>query len=132
VKEVLVEAYNSVGKVERYHSFLRRVYKIIYDKLYDTKTSAEISLQITVKTINDLVGPDGIIPTLLVFRAYPKITNNSVLSPITTKRAKTIRKTSNEVRRYYTKRYIEDALRIRNSPDIIVILKLLIQSDVKV
>jgi Zn/Cd-binding protein ZinT len=91
-----------------------------------------MSLQIAVKTINDSAGPDGIIPILLVFGAYPRMTNNSVLSPITTKRAKTIRKTSNEVRRYYTKQYIEDVFRIRNSPNIITIFKLPIQSDIKV
>jgi hypothetical protein len=51
-----------------------------------------------MKIINDSVGPDGIIPTLLVFGAYPRMTNNSVLSPITTKRAKTIRKASNKIR----------------------------------
>ena len=33
VKEVPVEAYNSVGKVERYHAPLRRVYKIISSEL---------------------------------------------------------------------------------------------------
>jgi hypothetical protein len=124
MKEMLVEAYNSVGKIERYHGLLRRAYKIICNKLRDTKTSAKISLQIAVKTVNDSVGPDGIIPTLLVFGAYPRITNNSVLSLITTKKAKAIRKTSNEVRRYYTKQHMEDVLRIRNSPDITVIFKL--------
>jgi hypothetical protein len=56
-----------------------------------------------VKTINDSARPDGIILILLVFGAYPRITNNSALSLITTKRAKTIRKASNEIRQYYTK-----------------------------
>jgi hypothetical protein len=132
VKEMPVETYNSVGKIERYHGFLRRAYKIIYNKLRDTKTSTEMSLQMAVKTVNDSAGPDGIIPTLLVFGAYPRITNNSVLSLITTKRAEAIRKASNEVRRYYAKRHVEDVFRIRNSPDITVIFKLPIQSDVKV
>jgi hypothetical protein len=124
VKEVPVEAYNSVGKVKRYHGFLRRAYKIICDELRDTETSAEVSLQMAVKTINDSVGPDGIIPTLLVFGAYPRMTNNSALSPTTTKRTETIRKTSNKVRWYYTKRHIKDALRIKNSPNTTAIFKL--------
>jgi hypothetical protein len=118
--------------VERYYNPLRQAYKIICNELRDTKTSAEISLQIAVKTINDLVGPDGIIPTLLVFGAYPRMSNNSPLSPTTTKKTKAIRKASNEVRKYYAKRHVEDALRMRNSPDTIVILKLPIQSDIKV
>jgi hypothetical protein len=124
MKEVPVEAYNSIGKIERYHSLLRQVYKIIYNELRDTKTSTEVNLQIAVKTINDSAGPDGIIPILLVFGAYPRMTNNSVLSPITTKRAKAIRKTSNKIRRYYTKRHVEDVFRIRNNPNTIVIFKL--------
>jgi hypothetical protein len=77
---------------------LRQAYKIIYNELRDTKTSIEISLQIVVKTINDSVGPDNIILILLVFKAYPRITNNSVLSLTITKRTKTIRKTSNKIR----------------------------------
>jgi hypothetical protein len=124
VKEMLVEAYNSVGKIERYYGFLRRAYKIICNELRDTETSTKMSLQIVMKAINDSAGPDNIIPILLVFGAYPRITNNSVLSPITTKRAEAIRKTSNEIRRYYTKQHIENVFRIRNNPDIIVIFKL--------
>jgi hypothetical protein len=121
-----VEAYNLVSKIKRYHDPLRQAYKIIYNKLRDTKTSIEVSLQITMKTINDSIGPDSIIFILLVFGAYPRITNNSALSPITTKKAKTIRKASNKIRQYYTKRHVEDALRIRNSPNITIIFKLLI------
>jgi hypothetical protein len=85
-----------------------------------------VKLQIVIKAINDLVGPDSIIPTLLVFGAYLRITNNSLLSPITIKRAEAIRKASNKVRKFYTKRYIEDTFRIRNGPDIIEILQFLI------
>jgi hypothetical protein len=59
---VPVEAYNNIGKVERYHALLRRVYEIIRNKLQNN-TSAELALQIVVKTINDSIGPDGIIPT---------------------------------------------------------------------
>jgi hypothetical protein len=89
--------------------------------LRDTKTSTKISLQIVIKTINDLVGLDSIIFILLIFGAYPRINNNSLLSLMITKRTKTIRKTSNKIRKYYIKQYIENILRIKNSPDIIVI-----------
>ena len=69
VKEVPIKAYNSVGKVERYHALLRRVYKIISLELEDA--SKELTLQIAVKAINDSAGLDGLVPTLLVFGAYP-------------------------------------------------------------
>ena len=42
VKEVPVKAYNSVGKVERYHAPLRRAYKIISLELKDA--SEELTL----------------------------------------------------------------------------------------
>jgi hypothetical protein len=44
VKEILVEAYNSIDKIKRYHGFLRQAYKIIYDELCDTETSTKMSL----------------------------------------------------------------------------------------
>jgi hypothetical protein len=83
-----------------------------------------MKLQIVIKTINDSAGPDNIIPILLVFRAYLRITNNSLLSLTTIKKTKAIRKTSNKIRKFYAKQHINDTLRIRNSPDIIEILQL--------
>jgi hypothetical protein len=65
-----------------------------------------------------------------MFSAYPRIIENSVLSPTITKKAETIRKTTKEVRYLYTKRQITDTLIIRNSPNIIITLELPIQSDV--
>jgi hypothetical protein len=75
-----------------------------------------------MKAINDLVGPDSIILILLVFGAYLRITNNSLLLLITIKKTKTIHKASNKIRKFYTKRHINDVLRIRNSPNITEIL----------
>ena len=34
------------------------------------------------KAINDLAGPNSLIPILLVFRAYPRIIKLDILSPI--------------------------------------------------
>jgi hypothetical protein len=67
-----------------------------------------------------------------VFGAYPKITENLVLSLIITKRTKTIRKATKEVRRFYAERQVIDALAIRNGPNIVTTLELPIQSDVRV
>ena len=69
VKEVPVEAHNSIGKVERYHAPLRRAYEIISLELKDA--SEELTLQMAVKAVNDSAGADGLVPTLLVFGAYP-------------------------------------------------------------
>jgi hypothetical protein len=85
-----------------------------------------MSLQITIKAINDLAGPDGIIPIFLVFGTYPRIIENSAPSLIITKRTKTIRKTTKEVRCFYARRQVTDTLIIRNSPNIVITLELLI------
>jgi hypothetical protein len=45
VKEVLVEAYNSVGLVERYYAPLRRAYEIIKEELKDEKINKDMILQ---------------------------------------------------------------------------------------
>ena len=57
-----------------------------------------------VKAVNDLVGPNSIIPTLLVFGAYPRLTKIDPLSPSITKRVEAIRAATKEVRRIYAKR----------------------------
>ena len=54
-----------------------------------------------VKAINNLVGLDRIIPILLVFRVYPRITNINPLLLSIIKRAKAIYIATKEVRRLY-------------------------------
>ena len=34
------------------------------------------------KAINDLAGPKGLVPILLVFKAYPQMVKSDALSPI--------------------------------------------------
>ena len=51
-----------------------------------------------VKAINNLAGPDRIIPTLLVFRVYLRITKIDTLLLSITKRAKAIRTATKKVR----------------------------------
>jgi di/tripeptidase len=99
VKEVPVEAHNSVGQVKRYHAPLRHAYEIIQDKLEDKHIDKEIMLQMAVKAINDSAGPDGIVPILLVFGAYPRLTEMDPPSPSVTKRAEAIRVATKKVRR---------------------------------
>jgi hypothetical protein len=117
VKEVLVEAYNSVGQVERYYVPLQRAYEIIHNKLKNEHINKEIMLQMAVKAINDSAGPDSIVPTLLVFGVYPQLTKIDPPSPSVTKRAEAICVATKEVRRLYAERQVKDALAMRNSPN---------------
>jgi hypothetical protein len=66
--------------VERYHGPLRRIYYIITSKILGI--NKDIALQMAFKVINNSIGLDGLIPTLLVFRAYPQIIESNVPSPI--------------------------------------------------
>ena len=77
-----------------------------------------------VKAINDLAGPNRIIPTLLVFSTYPRLTKIDPLSLSITKRIKAIRAATKEVRRLYTERQVKDVLAIYNSPDTKITLDL--------
>ncbi|KID81309.1 Ribonuclease H-like protein [Metarhizium guizhouense ARSEF 977] len=131
VDEVPVEAHNSIGKVERYHGPLRRAYNIIKDELGDAITDDQ-KLQMAVKAVNDSAGPDGLVPTLLVFGAYPRLTDDSPPAFTVVQRAEAIRKATSEARKLLAKRQVNDALRTRNGPDTLPTHQLPLQSDVRV
>ena len=57
-----------------------------------------------VKAINNLVGPNRIIPTLLVFSVYLQLTKIDPLSLSVTKRIEAICVVTKEVRRLYIER----------------------------
>jgi hypothetical protein len=106
VKEVPVEAHNSIGKVERYHIPLWRLYEIFKSELQGEKLNKETILQMAVKAVNNTTGLNRLVPTLLVFRAYPRITEQGPLLPVIIKRAKAIRTAIKEIRRLYAKRQV--------------------------
>jgi hypothetical protein len=86
----------------------------------------------TVKAVNDSAGPDGIVPTLLVFGVYPKITKGSAPLPSIIQRAEAIRKAIKEVRRLHAERQVQDALAMRNGLSTKATLNLPFQSDMRV
>lgn len=88
-KQIPVEAHWSIGKVERYHGPVRRAFNILHAKLGDDYSQDTI-LQMAVKAVNDTAGPNRLVPTLLVFRAYPRINTESQPSTATTHRAETV------------------------------------------
>jgi hypothetical protein len=68
------------------------------------------------KAINDLAGPDSLVPTLLVFRAYPKMVKSDAPSPTVAQRATAIKKAITKIHKLQAKRQITDALNTRNRP----------------
>src|SRR6266516_285391 len=131
-KSVPVEAHWSIGMVERAHPILRRAYKIITEELQGSGTTKEMALQMAVKAVNDTAGPDGLVPTLLVFGAYPRMSELDPPAPSITLRATAIRKAMEEVSKIRAKRQVEDALNQRNGPSVGGIHELPLNSDVLV
>jgi hypothetical protein len=127
---VPVEAHWSIGAVERYHAVLRRAYLILKQELTDV--SSDALLQMAVKAVNDTAGPDGLVPTLLVFGAYPKISEYDPPAPSVQERAAAIRKAMIEVRKAHAERQVNDALNTRNGPTSTAVHRLPLNSDVLV
>ena len=56
-----------------------------------------------VKAVNDTAGPDGLIPTLLVYRAYLRISKLDPPAPFITEQAATIQKAMAEIVKLWAK-----------------------------
>ena len=52
----------------------------------------ETAFQIAVKVVNNIAGPDGLIPTLLVFGAYPRMHSMDPPTPTIIQKAAAIKK----------------------------------------
>ena len=57
--------------MERYHSIIRRVYHKL--KSDHEGLPHEVLLSLAVHAVNNTAGPDGIVPTLLVFGSLPRL-----------------------------------------------------------
>ncbi|KAI1003495.1 hypothetical protein K3495_g4719, partial [Podosphaera aphanis] len=127
---VPVEAHNSIGIVERYHGPLRRIYNIITAEI--PGIDRHMALQMSFKALNDSVGPDGLVPTLLVFGAYPRMAKLDAPLPTITQRAKALEKAMKELEKIRAERKITDALKARNGPLSLAIHRLTLNSPVLV
>ncbi|RDI84343.1 hypothetical protein Vi05172_g5622 [Venturia inaequalis] len=130
-EEMPVEAHHALGKVERYHGPLRRAYDIISSEI-GSRTSKETILQMAVKAVNDTARPDGIVPTLLVFGAYPRINQDSPPSQEITERAEAVRTAMKELRKIFARRDVSRVINSRVGPILSHILSLPIGSKVMV
>ncbi|KAI1004025.1 hypothetical protein K3495_g4184 [Podosphaera aphanis] len=127
---VPVEAHNSIGIVERYHGPLRRIYNIITAEI--PGIDRHMALQMSFKALNDSVGPDGLVPTLLVSGAYPRMVKLDAPSPTITQRAKALEKAMKELEEIRAERKFIDALKARNGPSSLAIHRLTLNSPVLV
>lgn len=99
-KSVPVEAASSMWIVERYRAPIRRSCQIIKKEAPDVKD--DYALQLAVKAINDSIGSDGVVPTLLVFGALPRLgLPKDQITPSTFKRAVALRKAAKAMSRHF-------------------------------
>ena len=91
-EEALIEAHDRISKIERAHRELRRSYTIFKEFFRNQGLSRNDLLKLSIKACNDSAGPDGLVPTLLVFGVYPRVSWNDSPTPIAQERIETIRK----------------------------------------
>jgi hypothetical protein len=89
-------------------------------------------LQMVIKAINNIVGPNDLVSTLLVFSTYSRIATTNTSFLIVTKHSKVIIKAIKQIVELHAKRQVTDVLRQRNSPNISDTLNVLIDKDVLV
>jgi len=83
-----------------------------------------------VKAVNNTASPDGLVPTLLVYEAYLRISNPGPPAPSIIERAAIIRKAIAEIVKLRAKQAVNSALYYRNGLDITLVYNLLLNSKV--
>ena len=96
VKGALIKAHHSIGIVEHYYGLLQWVYCIIITKIPGIKV--DLALQIFFKAINNLVGSNELVFTLLIFGAYLKMTELDAPSLLIIQYNMAMKKAIDEVR----------------------------------
>lgn len=132
VKAVPVEAHHSIGMVERYRPILRRAYDILKKEMKEKGILPNNLLQMAVKALNNTAGPDGLVPTLLVFGAYPRMTRMDPPALSVADRAAAVRKAMAEVSKLMASRRVREALTMRNRPLTAHLYDLPVNADVLV
>jgi hypothetical protein len=66
-----IDDHSAIGLNERLHSPLRRIYSKVLMNI--PGLPIRVALRVAVKALNDSDGPNGLIPTLLVFGAIPQL-----------------------------------------------------------
>ena len=106
---VPVKVHWLIGMVERYHAVLRRAYNVIAADLQRCGLNKETILQMAVKAINDTPGPNSLVPTFLVFGAYPRMSKYDSPIPTMTQRTVAIKNAMKEVQRVRAEGQVADA-----------------------
>jgi hypothetical protein len=83
-----------------------------------------------VKAINNTTGPNGLVPTLLVYGAYPRISKLDPPTPSVIDRVAVIRKVMAKIVKLRAKQTINNVLYYRNGPNTTLVYDLPLNSKV--
>jgi hypothetical protein len=83
---------------------------VIKNEIEGIRVDKAIMLQMAVKAINNTAGYDSIVPTLLVFGAFSRITHIDPPAPSIAQRATIIKKAIAKVTKLRMQRQVTDAL----------------------
>jgi len=83
-----------------------------------------------VKAVNNTTSPNRLVPTLLVYKAYPRISNLGPPAPSIIERAAAIRKVMAKIAKLRAKQTINNALYHRNGPNTTLVYNLPLNSKV--
>ena len=83
-----------------------------------------------VKAINNTAGPNRLVPTVLVYKAYPRISNLGPPTPSIIERVAIIQKAMAEIVKLQAKQAINSTLYYRNGPNITLVYNLPLNSKV--
>lgn len=109
-----MESHNALGVGERYHSFLRRIYRRVRADHPSRPVSHALSLD--VSAMNQTAGPSGLLPMLLVFGLVPRMPVSPVDLPKQKQRLLAMRTARDEMRRRLARDRLRTALRTRVPP----------------
>jgi len=108
------ESHNSLGAGETYHSMLRRIYNKVGMEF--PKIPAEVRLSLSVKAMNDSAGPDGLVPSLLVFGVLPTMPIVRARSTTQEQRIEAMAEACNESEKIIAQRCVQHGLQHRPPP----------------
>jgi hypothetical protein len=124
-----IESHNSLTVGERYHDPLRRLYRKVRQDF--PAISEPLALSLANKAMNDTIGPEGLVPTLLVFGTVPRLSttgsfpnqNERMLAMDSTRREMDAIVSELRIKRALTSKTAPGATRVYNPGELVYVYR---------
>lgn len=103
-----IESHNSLGPGERYHSPLRRIFYKIRSEC--PSANFDLILRLAIKAMNETMGPNGLVPSYLVFGILPRYPVLNTDLPTQSERMRIIQTAKSEMATIVAELRIKQAL----------------------